>query len=72
MPPRWRTTRRPSPDHQYRLAQSIAGGNDRVQARLGIALQNNGSFYDGKGAPVRTDIAQTDTQNTKGVDVLAE
>lgn len=59
-----------SRDHQYRLAQSIAGGNDRVQARLGIALQNNGSFYDGKGAPVRTDIAQTDTQNTKGVDVL--
>ncbi len=59
-----------SGDHLYRLAQSIAGGNDRVQARLGIALQNNGSFYDGKGNPVRTDIAQTDAQNTKGVDVL--
>ena len=41
-----------------------------MQARLGIALQNNGSFYDGRGAPVRTDIAQTDTQHTKGVDVL--
>ncbi|MEG0921669.1 MAG: TonB-dependent receptor [Comamonas sp.] len=59
-----------SRDHQYRLAQSVAGGNERVQARLGIALQNNGSFYDGKGNPVRTDIAQTDAQNTKGVDVL--
>ncbi len=59
-----------SGDHQYRLAQSISGGNDRVQARLGIALQNNGSFYDGKGNPVRTDIAQTDAQNTKSVDVL--
>ncbi len=59
-----------SRDHQYRLAQSIAGGNEQVQARLGIALQNNGSYYDGKGNPVRTDIAQTDAQNTKGVDVL--
>lgn len=59
-----------SRDHQYRLAQSVAGGNERVQGRLGIALQNNGSFYDGKGQPVRTDIAQTDAQNTKGVDLL--
>lgn len=59
-----------SSDHQYRLAQSIAGGNEQVQARLGIALQNSGSFYDGKGNPVRTDIAQTDAQNTKSVDVL--
>ncbi|MEG1202654.1 MAG: TonB-dependent receptor plug domain-containing protein, partial [Comamonas sp.] len=31
-----------SRDHQYRLAQSVAGGNERVQARLGIALLNNG------------------------------
>ena len=59
-----------SRDHQYRLAQSIAGGNDRVQARLGIALQQNGSFYDGKGDPVRTDIAQTDAQNTRIVDLM--
>ncbi len=57
-------------DHQYRLAQSIAGGNDRVQGRLGIAVQQNGSFYDGNGKEVRTDIAQTDSQNTRSLDLL--
>lgn len=57
-------------DHQYRLAQSIAGGNDRVQGRLGIAVQQNGSFYDGNGKEVRTDIAQTDSQNTRSVDLM--
>ncbi|GAB2464000.1 TonB-dependent receptor [Comamonas humi] len=59
-----------SRDHQYRLAQSIAGGNDRVQGRVGLALQQNGSFYDGQGRPVRTDIAQTDSQNTRSIDLM--
>ena len=59
-----------SGDHQWRLAQSIAGGNETVQGRLGIAVQDAGDFYDAKGNKVRTDITQTDLQNTRSMDVL--
>lgn len=59
-----------SDDLQWRLAQSVAGGNDRVKARLAIAVQQNGSFYDARGTQVRTDIAQTDAQNTQTIDVM--
>lgn len=59
-----------SGDHQWRLAQSISGGNETVQGRLGIAVQDAGDFYDAKGQKVRTDITQTDLQNTRSVDLL--
>lgn len=59
-----------SGDHQWRLAQSIAGGNETVQGRLGIAVQDAGDFYDAKGQKIRTDITQTDLQNTRSMDVL--
>lgn len=57
-------------DHQLRIAQSISGGNELVKGRLGIAVQDNGDFYDSKGRKVRTDITQTDLQNTRSMDLL--
>jgi iron complex outermembrane receptor protein len=57
-------------DLQWRMAQSIAGGNDVVQGRLGLAVQDYGDFYDAQGRKVRTDITQTDMQNTRSLDLL--
>lgn len=59
-----------SDDHQLRVAQSISGGNEKVQGRLGIALQDNGRFFDAQGQAVRSDITQTDLQDTRSVDVM--
>jgi len=61
---------RHSDDHDTRIAQSISGGNDVVQARLGLALQKNEAAYGGNGKPLRTDITQTDLQYNRSVDVL--
>lgn len=59
-----------SNDHQIRLAQSVSGGNEFVQGRLGIAVQDNATFFDAKGNAVRTDTVQTDLQNTRSIDAL--
>jgi iron complex outermembrane receptor protein len=57
-------------DRQLRVAQSISGGNETVQGRLGIAMQDNGRFFDANGKAVRSDITQTDLQDTRSLDAL--
>ncbi|NIC06702.1 TonB-dependent receptor [Billgrantia bachuensis] len=59
-----------SDDLDRRIAQSISGGNDRVQAYLGTAYQDNGRHYDGNGEEIFPDLAQTDLQDNRSIDVL--
>lgn len=59
-----------SNDAQYRLAQSVSGGSERVNGRLAVAYQDNGRFYDGSGDEIFPDIAQTDLQDNRSIDIM--
>ncbi|PMR67572.1 TonB-dependent receptor [Halomonas heilongjiangensis] len=59
-----------SDDLDKRIAQSVSGGNDRVQAYLGTAFQDNGRQFDAGGDEIFPDIAQTDLQDNRSIDVL--
>lgn len=59
-----------SDDLATRFAQSISGGNERVNARLGISGEQNEAFYDGAGEQIFIDNTQTDLQYNRTVDVL--
>ncbi|MEL7965965.1 TonB-dependent receptor [Vreelandella neptunia] len=59
-----------SDDMDRRLSQSISGGNERVQGYLGTAIGDNGRHYDGSGQEIFPDIAQTDLQDNRSIDVL--
>lgn len=57
-------------DHDWRVGQSISGGNDLVTGRLALAYQKNGAAFDASGKQVTPDITQTDLQYNKSLDVL--
>jgi iron complex outermembrane receptor protein len=57
-------------DLDWRAAQSIAGGNDAVAARLALAYQDNGGAYDANGDQVLLDITQTDLQYNRSLDLM--
>lgn len=57
-------------DLDWRVAQSVAGGNEQVSARLGVVYQRNGAAYDAGGTQVKPDITQTDLQYNQALDVL--
>lgn len=59
-----------SDDMDRRLSQSISGGNERVQGYLGTSIVDNGRHYDGGGQEIFPDIAQTDLQDNRSIDVL--
>lgn len=59
-----------SDDLDTRAAQSLSGGNERVQGYLGAALQNNGRWFDANGAEIFPDLAQTDLQDNRSLDLL--
>lgn len=59
-----------SDSFSWHAAQSIQGGNERVQGRLAVAYSRNGGSYDGKGDRVLPDITQTDLQWNRAVDVM--
>lgn len=59
-----------SDDLATRFAQSISGGNERVNARLGISGEQNEAFYDGAGDQIFIDNTQTDLQYNRTIDVL--
>ncbi len=59
-----------SDDLQKQLAQSISGGGESVNARLGISYTDNERFYDGNGEEIFPDITQTDLQDNRQIDVL--
>lgn len=57
-------------DLDKRIAQSVSGGNERVQGYLGTAFQDNGRQFDGRGNEIFPDLAQTDLQDNRSIDVL--
>ncbi|GGY11207.1 TonB-dependent receptor [Litchfieldella qijiaojingensis] len=59
-----------SDDLDKRIGQSVSGGNERVQGYLGVAYQDNGRHFDANGDEIFPDIAQTDLQDNRSIDVL--
>lgn len=66
-----------SEDFDYKIAQSISGGNERVKARASVVYGETNAFYDGSGTIVTPDISQgslqyntlLDTMVTVGVEI---
>lgn len=59
-----------SDDLDTRLAQSVSGGSERLQGYLGAALQDNGRWFDAQGQEIFPDLAQTDLQDNRSLDLL--
>lgn len=57
-------------DLDTRLAQSVSGGSERVQGYLGAAWQDNGRWFDAQGSEIFPDLAQTDLQDNRSLDLL--
>ncbi len=57
-------------DLDYRLAQSVSGGSETVRGRLAVAYQDNGRHFDANGDETFPDIAQTDLQDNRSIDVM--
>ncbi|KJY82129.1 aerobactin siderophore receptor iutA [Vibrio galatheae] len=59
-----------SEDFDYKLAQSIAGGNEKVQARASLVYNETQGFFDADGNIVTPDISQGSLQYNQTVDFL--
>lgn len=59
-----------SKDFDYKLAQSVAGGNDKVQGRASVAYTKTQGYYDADGKIVTPDITQGSTQFNETIDLL--
>ncbi|MDN3553742.1 TonB-dependent receptor [Halomonas almeriensis] len=57
-------------DLSYRLAQSISGGTEKVKGRISAAYEEQGRHYDASGQEIFPDIAQTDLQDNRSIDVM--
>ena len=57
-------------DFDYKLAQSVAGGNEKVQGRASVAYTKNQGYFDANGDIVTPDITQGSTQFNETVDLL--
>lgn len=57
-------------DLDKRIAQSIAGGNDKVKFRLGAAFTQNEGAFDANGDQIITDVKQADFQYNRSIDLL--
>lgn len=58
-------------DHDVRVAQSIAGGSENWNGRIGIAYQKNNAAFDANNKQIFTDITQTDLQYNQSFDLFA-
>ncbi|MDA0108569.1 TonB-dependent receptor [Vibrio sp. La 4.2.2] len=59
-----------SEDGDYKLAQSVSGGNDKVRGRASVAYNKTQAYYDANGKMVTPDITQGSTQFNETVDLL--
>ena len=59
-----------SEDFDYKLAQSIAGGNEKVQGRASVAYTKTQGYFDADGEMVTPDITQGSTQFNETIDLL--
>ncbi|RKD84510.1 TonB-dependent receptor [Kushneria marisflavi] len=57
-------------DVDRRVAQSVSGGSERIRGRLSVAYEENGRFYDGDNQEIFPDLAQTDLQDNRALDML--
>ena len=57
-------------DFDYKLAQSIAGGNEKVQGRASVAYTKTQGYFDADGEMVTPDITQGSTQFNETIDLL--
>ncbi len=58
-----------SDDHDWRVAQSVSGGSEKVFGRLAVAYSQNGAAYDANGKQVTPDTTQTDLQYNRSLDL---
>jgi len=59
-----------SEDFDYKIGQSIAGGNEKVQARTSVIYTETQGFFDANGDIVTPDISQGSLQFNQTVDFL--
>ncbi|GAL38192.1 aerobactin siderophore receptor IutA [Vibrio maritimus] len=59
-----------SEDFDYKLAQSVSGGNETVKARSAIVYTETQGYFDANGTIVTPDISQGSLQFNKTVDFL--
>ncbi|HDY7710858.1 TPA: TonB-dependent receptor [Vibrio vulnificus] len=59
-----------SEDFDYKVAQSISGGNEKVQARTSVVYTETQGFFDANGTIVTPDISQGSLQFNQTVDFL--
>ena len=59
-----------SEDFDYKIGQSISGGNEKVQARSSVVYTETQGFFDANGDIVTPDISQGSLQFNKTVDFL--
>jgi len=57
-------------DHDTRVAQSISGGGEDWNGRIGIAVQKNNAAFGADNKQIFTDITQTDLQYNRSIDVF--
>ncbi len=57
-------------DFDYKVAQSVSGGNDKVSARGSVVYGETQGFYDGNGDIVTPDISQGSLQYNSTLDVM--
>lgn len=57
-------------DFDYRLAQSVAGGNELVQGRAALVYRSNQAFFDANGDRVVPDITQGSLQFNEVIDTM--
>ncbi|KKX73104.1 aerobactin siderophore receptor iutA, partial [Vibrio parahaemolyticus] len=57
-------------DFDYKVAQSVAGGNDIVKARNSVVYSEAQGAFDGNGDIVTTDISQGSLQYNSTLDVM--
>jgi len=60
-----------SDDFDYKIAQSISGGNDKVSARASAVYSETQGFFDADGDIVTPDISQGSLQFNQPVDLMA-
>ncbi|MDR0229593.1 MAG: TonB-dependent receptor [Flavobacteriaceae bacterium] len=58
-------------DRDLRIAQSLNYKNDKLSTRISAAFQDNGATYDANDNQIMADIAQTDLQYNRTLDLMA-
>lgn len=59
-----------SDDFDYKVAQSVSGGNEQITARGSVVYGETQGFYDGNGDIVTPDISQGSLQYNSTLDVM--